>query len=194
MTSPALSLDLPQSSTTPRAPGVTAPSVLALDLSLVATGWAKSDTSSGVLRPADSMRGMRRVQWVLNAVVELLAGVDVVAIEGYAFGAKGRAVFDIAELGGVIRFTIFEAPYPVVEIPPSNLKMFATGSGNAAKNEVFAAAIRKLSYAGNDHNEADALWLLDMATAHYEGRTLTAKQQQALAKIHWPTLTVSGHE
>jgi hypothetical protein len=70
--------------------------------------------------------------------------------------------------------------------------MFATGKGNASKDEVLACAIRKLDYLGFSKDEADALFLLDMARAHYDGRTLTAKQTQALAKIQWPLLTTAN--
>jgi crossover junction endodeoxyribonuclease RuvC len=164
--------------------------VLSLDLSLTATGWAKSDGSSGVIAPP--MKGYERLAYILDRVINFAEKVDLIAIEGFAFGAKGDAMLQLAGLGTLVRFTLWEAKYTLVEIPPSNLKMFAAGSGNAKKDDVLGAAIRILSYARNDHNEADALWLLEMTRAHYDGRELTAKQRQALSKIHWPALT-SAH-
>lgn len=185
--STALSLNFAPAAST--RPGL---SVTALDLSLSATGWAKSDGTSGVIATGEK-RGMARVAYILDCVDEITRGADLTVIEGYAFGAKGRAVFDIAEMGGVVRFTLYEWSRRTVEVPPANLKMFATGSGNANKMAVVAAAIRNLCYQGSNDNEADALFLLEMAKAHYGTRTnaarLTAKQTQSLSKIQWPALT-----
>jgi crossover junction endodeoxyribonuclease RuvC len=185
--SPALSLDL-----APAASTVHAPSVLALDLSLTATGWAKSDgssvVSSGVLRTPEELDGMERIKWILDSVWNLTEDAHFTVIEGYAFDRPNQA-HQIGELGGVVRFTLWEGGRPFVLIAPSSMKMFATGKGNASKDEVLACAIRKLDYLGFSKDEADALFLLDMARAHYDGRALTAKQTQALAKIQWLQLT-----
>lgn len=168
--------------------------LLALDLSLTATGWAHSCGESGVLEPK-GLRGMARVQWILDRVHQFASEADLVIIEGYSFGSKGRAVFDIAELGGVVRFTLFDGGTRYVDVAPSSLKMFATGKGNANKLEVFAAAIRKLGLAENDHNIADARWLLEMARTHYTQALTTEKQKQALAGVQWPSLSrVPDHD
>jgi crossover junction endodeoxyribonuclease RuvC len=187
--SSALSLDL-----APAASTAHVPSVLALDLSLTATGWAKSDGSSGCL--VVGARGYTRLAHILDEVTELAKGADLIVIESVFVGQKNQAVLDIAGLATLVRFTLWEAKYTLVDVAPSSLKMFATDSGNAPKDAVLVAAVTKLSYRGHDHNTADALWLLDMARAHYGGRTdaarLTAKQTQALAKIQWPLLTTAN--
>jgi hypothetical protein len=70
------------------------------------------------------------------------------------------------------------------------VKLFATGKGNAPKDVVLTAAIQKLQYAGNDHNEADALWLLEMAVQHYHSLPPHGEyQDRALEPISWPTLS-----
>jgi hypothetical protein len=46
---------------------------------------------------------------------------------------------------------------------PSQIKKFAVGRGNAKKDEIFAAAKAKWGEAVLDHNQGDALWLLDLA-------------------------------
>jgi crossover junction endodeoxyribonuclease RuvC len=166
--------------------------ITALDLSLTAAGWATSQPilkTSGVLSPPKGHdRGMARLRWMRSAVVDLVAASDLVVIEGYAFGAKGNAVISLGELGGVVRLALSDRGLPVVEIPPSCVKLFATGKGNAPKDEVLAAAIRKLGYTEHDHNVADALWLLDMANAAYDDTRPLANeaQRRAMAKIVWP--------
>ncbi len=164
--------------------------ILALDVSLTATGWAFSEPNaqrSGVLRPPNySERGMARLHWIRNSVVLLAVHADLVVIEGYAYGAKGSAVINIGELGGVLRLALYDGAIPYVEIPPTSVKLFATGKGNVGKPDMLAAAIRKLGYSRNDHNEADALWLLEMARARYVNCATTEYQQRAIDKIQWP--------
>src|SRR5206468_6278393 len=137
--------------------------VAAFDLSLTAAGWAFGKLNgfrleSGVISPPKPT-GIPRLQYLRQHVLVLAEDADVVVIEGYSFGAKGNAILSLAELGGVIRIALADRGMPYVDIPPACLKLFATGKGNAPKDEVLAAAIRKLQYSGHDHNEADALWL-----------------------------------
>lgn len=161
--------------------------ITALDMSLTAAGWASTMLGSGVLVPPKGHdRGIPRLRWMRDAVLARVAGSELVVIEGYAFGAKGSAVINLGELGGVIRLALADARYRYVEINPSSVKLFATGKGNAKKDEVLAAAIRKLGYTGHDHNEADAKWMLEMAERAYGHGELTEYQERAFSKIGWP--------
>jgi crossover junction endodeoxyribonuclease RuvC len=171
------------------------PSFLAVDMSLTSSGWAHSDGTSGVIvPPSHASRGIDRVRWIRGQVLERSAGAAIVALEGYSFMSKGNAVVSLGELGGAVRCALRDAGIVYVDIPPSCRAMFATGKGNAGKPEVLAAAIRRLNYEGHDHNVADVLWLLRMATMRYTSddllSALTPKQQQALASVAWPVLEV----
>jgi crossover junction endodeoxyribonuclease RuvC len=140
--------------------------VVAFDVSLTATGFARNvDPQSCVLRPPKmAATGMARLQWIRNrllAEASFPAAADLVVIEGYSFN-RNPSMWQLGELGGVIRLALWETGYRVLEIPPATLKKYATGKGNAKKEDVLAAAIRRLGYAGSDHNEADALWLLQI--------------------------------
>jgi Holliday junction resolvasome RuvABC endonuclease subunit len=169
--------------------------VLALDLSLTATGWAMGSHmafTSAVLASA-KLRGMIRLNWIRGWLREVMEhdDIDLVVLEGYSFGSKGRAVINLGELGGVIRLELFGRRMPVAEVPPASLKKYATGRGNAPKEEVLAAAIRRLDFSGHDHNEADAKWLLTMALDHYgqlPESPVPKAHRDALAKVAWPTI------
>jgi crossover junction endodeoxyribonuclease RuvC len=119
----------------------------------------------------------------------LTTDTSLVVIEGPAFGAKGRAVFDIAGMRGVITHSLWMDGMPYVEVPPSVLKKYVTGKGNANKDAMIAAAIRSLGFEGFDNNEADAWCLLHMASQHYDygDAVKPAYRAEMLAKVDWPT-------
>lgn len=166
--------------------------IAAFDLSLTQTGYAVAsggETRHGTIRPTE--KGMERLSRIRGRVLELSAGADLVVLEGYSFGAKGSAFLSLAEMGGVVRYALWNAGRPFVEIPPATLKKFATGKGTAPKEEMLAAAIRRLEYSGANHNEADALWLLT-AGLHAFGASrveLPATNREALQKVSWPTIS-----
>lgn len=168
--------------------------ICAFDLSLTCTGYADADGSGVLVPPAAKSRGVERLQWIRDAVLLRAAGADVVVLEGYSFASQGRAIVSLGELGGVVRCALADAGIRWTEIAPASRAMFATGKGNAAKPEVFAAAIRELSYRGNSLDETDALWLYRMALERYEPGSirLNEKRRQAMGKVSWPVLEVAA--
>lgn len=63
---------------------------------------------------------------------------DVIGLEGYAMGGKGR-VFDIAEATGCLKNTLYWCGYPLRIHDPLSIKIWATGRGNAKKFEMVDA-------------------------------------------------------
>lgn len=177
--------------------------VVGLDLSLTATGVASVDTAAvlaGITRPHHyatlSVRqtGLERLHLLRQAIEDATSGADIVAIEGYSFGSKNSQAHALGELGGIVKLELWSANQPFVVIPPANVKRFACGKGNAKKEEVFAAAIRRLSYKGDSPDEADALWLAAMTLHHY-GAPLAEMPQahlDGLKKIEWPDLELAA--
>ena len=171
--------------------------IVAFDLSLTCTGWCDGAGVGTLVPPKGYDRGVPRLDWIRARVMEKADGAQLVAIEGYSYGAKGSSFLSLAELGGVIRWNLYVRKIPYVVIAPSSRAMFATGKGNAKKEEVFAAAIRKINYRGNSHDEADAMWLHRMAECKYERTSAmmgltgpTEYEKRALSKIEWPTLNL----
>lgn len=173
--------------------------ILGLDLSLTATGWAGwALHSCGVLKPPRGEdRGMERLDWIRRQVLEVVrvdafyGSADLVVLEGYSFGSKGRATFSLGELGGVVRLALHRAGIPYVDVAPQTLKKYATGKGNAPGQAVLVEAVKRLGYEGADDNAADAMWLLAMGLDAY-GQPGAPEMPQthrgALASVDWPRL------
>jgi crossover junction endodeoxyribonuclease RuvC len=141
------------------------PLVLGLDPSLTATGYALPG-AVGTIRTG-TRRGVERLQYLRDIVVDMTKGIgarpgsiDLLVLEGFALGTTRQAMsYEIGGLGWVLRVALTEAGVRWIEVPPASLKVLATGRGNASKEMMLAAAIRRLGYDGHDHNIADAMWL-----------------------------------
>jgi Holliday junction resolvasome RuvABC endonuclease subunit len=72
-------------------------------------------------------------------------GVDKVYIEGYSYGSVGR-VFHIAENGGVCKYMLWKNHIEYDTIPPTVIKKFATGKGNADKKKMQEAFIAETGF------------------------------------------------
>lgn len=166
--------------------------VVALDPSLTAFGVADSATMAGwTITPPRGLTGAARLHYLQRQVDQATTGADLVVREGYAMGAKGRAVFPIGELGGVLVLTMHCRNRMMVDVSPGTLKKFAAGNGNAPKEAMLQAAWQRLGYTGHDHNVSDALWLLQAALVHYglPGAVQVPKAQVAALKaVEWPTI------
>jgi crossover junction endodeoxyribonuclease RuvC len=117
-------------------------------------------------------------------------GVDLVVIEGDSYGSKGQGVYQIAGLGGIVRFWLYQHELTTVEISPSTLKEFATGAGNAGQDAVLAAAIRRFHFQGTENNEADAYLLWCCAREAYGGAIAKVPTEQAacIHRLTWPAV------
>jgi crossover junction endodeoxyribonuclease RuvC len=169
--------------------------ILALDLSITETGWALaagSERGCGLIvsKKQAGLHPMQRLDRIRRRVLELAAGADLVVLEGYSFGSKNSQAHALGELGGAVRLSLWGASIPYVEVPPSVVKKFATGKGNAGKEEVLVAAVRRLGYEGSNNNEADALWLLLAGLSSYGAGwvEMPKAQREALHTVAWPSL------
>jgi hypothetical protein len=116
-----------------------------------------------------------RLRSKLNEIARMQDGqsggnLDLVVFEAARNAAPKMqgALVHQARLQGVIEVWCHDNNIQYRGYSPSEIKKFATGKGNAGKADVIRAAREKLGYAGNDDNEADALWLLRLAQDEYD--------------------------
>ena len=146
---------------------------MALDVSLRSTGIAyrnrehsyapKEEPEFYVSRIVPkSMLGMERISFVTEVirgtVFKQMSTCDLICMEGPAFGMKQNNTHShsLGELHGAIRFFAYREGIAILTVPPSNLKKFVTGRGNADKDEVIAGVRETWGYETPHHDEADA--------------------------------------
>jgi Holliday junction resolvasome RuvABC endonuclease subunit len=138
--------------------------ILGLDLSMTSAGWALLNdgqlVGSGTVKTAPPTDRFERINTIL-ARVKTLAGVDLVAIEGYSYQSATSAV-TAGELGGVVRYWLFLRRVPYVELAPGTWRKVAFGKGNLKKDEVRLQASKRY---GVEIESIDALeaWAVGMA-------------------------------
>jgi Holliday junction resolvasome RuvABC endonuclease subunit len=143
---------------------------LGLDLSLTATGIALvgdaplPEQPYRAAVPPRGLRGAVRLSWLGRAVMDEVERMqpDLVAIEGYSFGARGNAVFQLGELGGVIRFLLFERGMLTVEVAPGEWRKQLFGRGNLPKDQVRVEAWKRYAV---EFDSLDVLEAWCVATA-----------------------------
>jgi Holliday junction resolvasome RuvABC endonuclease subunit len=166
--------------------------ILGLDLSLTSTGYC-FDGETGVI--STNFFGVERLSAVNEDISNLLVAnkIDCVLLEGYSFASRSGQAFSIGELGGVIRLTIHNLGLKLIEIPPTCRAKFATGKGNASKNEVISAVSAKTGIVwGNPgaDDKCDA-WILEEMGLAYLGKPRYSWPEanlSALEKIDWTSI------
>lgn len=165
-----------------------------VDISLTGTGVCRL-SSQGKLVNAECIKTKAhksftewfdRINMITSKVVQYIDAGSVVFVEGYAFGANGQ-VFNIAELSGYMKFQLYCGDCTaVIQVPPTSLKKYITGTGNAKKELILKEVYKRYSMDFNDDNVADAYALARMGyelTLHYQNAdqiALTKYQEAAI--------------
>jgi crossover junction endodeoxyribonuclease RuvC len=172
--------------------------IMGLDLSLTSTGLSIDGVTSIILTPT---KGAERLFIISNKIQEVVKEnkIEAVIIEGYSFASRNSHAHSIGELGGVVRMMLWENKIPYVEVPPTSRAKFATGRGNASKDEVISsisAKTGKIFRGGGGNDECDAWVLEEMAKTKLgvSSWSWTKEQLSSLDKIDWsPILTNKGN-
>lgn len=164
--------------------------ILALDLSLTATGIAEPDGRTWTYKPksqhderlvsiADEVRNAFR-QW----------RVDLVVIEDLPFGIRNAAAGALGMLHGAIRLDLLRDGESYLTVPPATLKTYATGRGNCQKPDMRMELFKRTQLDVADDNQCDAAWLrlLGHDLAGEPLVELPQTHRRALTKLHLPDL------
>jgi Holliday junction resolvasome RuvABC endonuclease subunit len=144
--------------------------ILALDPA-THCGWAVSRQVYGVWNLSakrDESAGMRLIR-LRSKLHEIIPAENINLVVFERPGGRFKASIIVqSEIQGQIKTVCEDMLVEYRAYSSKEIKLYATGKGGAGKPAMIKAAQDKLGYPGNDDNEADALWLLEMAKNDYK--------------------------
>ena len=187
--------------------------VAGLDLSTAATALASTHDKNGVpflsvfTIPGTAVRPLHEQIAVIEKVVRRQLGgpspwPDLVMIEG-TFTRMSGSDYPLHALHANLKQWLWRQGVPYVDVSPSTLKVWATGSGatrgvnKVTKDKVVEAILSTygshLLINPRDDNQCDAVALLTMGLSKYgQGLAEVSKNhRRALSDLTWPALDLS---
>ena len=116
------------------------------------------------------LRGPERLDYLLEQMRITLfpTAATLVAVEGYSFGSQ-NAREAMGEWGGLLRWLLWKDGYRFIVVPPTTLKKFTTGKGNAKKDMMILEVFKKWGYSAQSNDDADSYALAQLAKAFHAG-------------------------
>lgn len=177
------------------------PNVIGLDLSLRSTGiasslgWTDRVTSEG-REDATYADRADRLHLLADDITDRIKHANLVVVEGPSYSSKGRGTWDRAGLWWLIADRlIYRFQVPLAVAAPHVRAKYATGTGNAAKDKVLIAAVRRFPSFDIDNNDvADAVVLAAIGADHlgHPLAELPKSHREALTSVAWPDRPVAA--
>lgn len=173
------------------------PFYVGVDQSLTSPGVAVLNEAgqplfAGTLSVARDMRGGERLAHIAGSLELLLRpyahGIMAAALEGASYGSTHRE-FDLGEVSGIVRAHLYTLLHkePFV-VPPTVLKLYATGNGLATKEDVLHVV--KTVYGhdfGEENDVADAFVLARISRAMFHPKILSRRcELEAIRSLKSP--------
>lgn len=147
--------------------------IVGIDASLTGTGICVLQVGPGLFaQPGDyetfliasKLKGPARLIEIRDRVANFCKNASMVLIEDYAF-ARAQGAHQIGELGGVLRVMFVEQGLNWIEVAPAAVKKFATGKGNASKEQIAAWVQKRWGVMFDSNDETDAFVLAKIGEA-----------------------------
>lgn len=172
------------------------PRVIGLDLSLTSTGLAHWPGMNGAshpyldrLQPPKGTTGLDRLRWIRARVEECGARASLAVLEGPSYASPGKYTHERAGLWWIVYDALSRYGVPIAVVPPKCRAKYATGTGNAGKDEVLAAVVRRypdIAVSGNDIADAWVLTAMGLDWLGCPAVEVPKTHREALERVAWP--------
>lgn len=169
--------------------------IVGLDLSLTSTGVAViEDGNYSTFTIKTKATGHDRLRHLIQVLSGHYLTARLVVVEGPSYGSTAgqKGHHERAGLWWMVTHELWAWSIPTAIAPPAAVKRYATGKGNAGKDEVLAAVIRRFAdFEGSSNDAADALVLAALGADHHGTPIADMPQahRAALDAVAWPEVT-----
>lgn len=113
--------------------------------------------------------GMERVIYISKTVLRYVTKYkpDAICIEGYGY-SNAHTLVTLVEIGTAIRLLLYKYQQKYIDVPPTSLKKFTTGKGNAKKDVMILEVYKRWGFEITNDNIADAAALAQFARAYHD--------------------------
>lgn len=132
-----------------------------------------------------------KIDHIVSGVMGNLEIGDVITIEGFSYGSKGKGVDFQYGLGHAIRLEMYRQDVKWIEVSPTQVKKFASGNGNASKDNMVIPIYKHWGFEHHSNNVRDAFVLAQIARSVRTGIFTTKYQQDVLKAILAPQKAVA---
>lgn len=133
-----------------------------------------------VVKVKDAIKGFDRYVAIITQIIELIEthAPDRIVIEGYSLNMKNASsVVPLVELGGLLRFMLYNDGHKWLDPRAPELKKFVTGKGTSPKDAVMMHVLKRWGHESKSNDTADAYGLACMGLLH-AGALHGATQEQ----------------
>lgn len=174
--------------------------IVGLDLSLTSTGMSDGVSCEVVQTSVGTGPIEFRLDHIVRSVCVYSAMADLAVIEGPAFSRVGPGHEELAALRYMIRVGLWRRHVPFAMVPPSTLKRYVTGHGNATKQLMVATLdarhrrnLSRVKVKDGRYDMADAFGLAAMGYDAQreplaEWDPASKPDRSALDAVAWPDL------
>lgn len=146
--------------------------ILAIDQSYSGTGVAyisaDGQVQSALIKTSPNFSWEERMDYIIGILdsyfdmsaldsIDNPSPIEHVVIESYAFASTNSQIFQLGELGGVLKYHFHSKGVDVVTMLIAHPKMFMAGNGQATKSQVMNGLYGRFGIRERDDNVADAI-------------------------------------
>ena len=142
--------------------------ITGLDLSLNSTGisiYGNGAVKTYTITPNSKLNQDRKLDFIVNELIHFTFpsyAKVVIFIEGYSFTQRSASITILAELSGTLKHLLRESNITYYIIPPTVLKKYVTGKGNAKKEQMILGAYKTWGVEFPSNDEVDAFALMKL--------------------------------
>ena len=166
-----------------------------IDPSLTGTGLCNEYEFHGeaiCIKTSSKERTEDRFNHIIKTILSITKGTNgsvnkeiIFGIEGISFMSRGRGADKLTGLHWAIRLALYNQGFKYYEIPPSAVKKFATGKGNAKKEQMLLTAYKNFGIEFQDNNICDGFFIAKITKHLHENdlEGLTKYQQETIKSL-----------